>query len=215
MAENVIETILRSIHISGTATILSSLWSIPLTYALLFRYRGKTIVEAVIESLVGVPTVVLGLILYFLFSSIGPLGFLGLLYTPIAIVIGEAILITPIIISTLYRSLKGVAPLYYELALTLGANKMQIIEFILGQSKPAIIASCIMGFSRAIGELGIAIMVGGNIKGYTRVMTTAIALEISQGRFEEALVLGIALLLLTISISISIKLLLRVYKLCT
>lgn len=210
MAE-IINTILRSIMVSGIATLIASLWSIPLAYLLVFRNRGSAFIEAVIETLVGIPTVLLGLLLYILFSSSGPLGFLGLLYTPQAIIIGESILVTPLIISISYRSIKEIAYLYYEFALSIGANRLQRIKLIISQSLPGIIAACITGFSRAIGELGIAMMIGGNIRGYTRVMTTAIALEVAKGNFEEAIVLGIVLLLITIAISIAVKLISKVY----
>lgn len=205
-------TIIRSIYISGVATLLACSWSIPLAYLIVFKYRYNVIIEAIIEAFVGVPTVFLGLMLYMLFSSSGFLGFLKLLYTPIAIIIGESFLITPLIVSTSYRSLKEKAFLYNELALTLGANTIQRAMIIIKQSLHSLIASCMMGFSRAIGELGIATMVGGNIKGYTRVMTTAIALEIAKGSFEEALALGLILLIITISISITVKIISKVYS---
>ncbi|MCS7110860.1 MAG: ABC transporter permease [Ignisphaera sp.] len=210
MAE-VFNTIVRSVVVSGAATALASLWSIPLAYTLIFRSRGSVLLEAIIETLVGVPTVVLGLLLYILFSSSGPLGFLGLLYTPHAIIIGESILVTPLIVSMGYRSLRGTAHLYYELALSIGADRIQRMRIVVGQSLPGVVAACITGFSRAIGELGIAMMVGGNITGYTRVMTTAIALEVTKGNFEEAIILGVTLLLITISISVSVKLISRVW----
>lgn len=203
-----VATILRSIYISGTATLLASMWSIPTAYVMLIRCR-KIFIEAVIESLVGIPTVLLGLLLYLLLSSSGPLGFLDLLYTPTAIIIGESILVTPLIISTCYRSLKDVVNLYYELALSLGASRYQRLKLIFTQFTPNIVASVIMSFSRAVGELGIAVMVGGNIRGYTRVMTTAIALEVAKGNFEEAIALGLILLLIVISVSIVAKLLAR------
>ena len=210
MVDEVLDTILRSVMVSGVATVLASLWSIPLAYMLVFRGGRAPIIEAVVETLVGIPTVVLGLLLYMMFSSSGPLGFLGLLYTPQAIIIGEAILITPLIISISYRSIRETAHLYYELALSIGANRFQRMRLVVSQSLPGIVASCITGFSRAMGELGVAMMVGGNIRGYTRVMTTAIALEVARGGFEEAIVLGLVLLLITVSISIAVKLLTRV-----
>ncbi|MEM4465082.1 MAG: ABC transporter permease [Ignisphaera sp.] len=206
----VFDTIVRSIIVSGIATALASLWSIPLTYLLVLRNRRAMVMEVIIETLVGIPTVLLGLLLYMLLSSSGPLGFLNLLYTPQAMIIGESILITPLIISVSYRSIRDMAKLYHELALSIGADRFQRIRLIIGQSLPGVVAACITGFSRAIGELGIAMMIGGNIRGYTRVMTTAIALEVAKGNFEEAITLGIALLAITISISIAIKLLSRV-----
>lgn len=212
MNDEFMGTILRSIYISGTATVIACSWSMPLVYAITLKFRNKReVVEAITEACVGIPTVLLGLLLYILFSSSGPLGFLKLLYTPNAIIIGESILITPLIISTTYSSLKDTAKLYSELALSLGAGRGQRALLILSQSASSIVASCIMGFSRAIGELGIAMMIGGNIKGYTRVMTTAIALEVTKGEFEEAVALGLILLMLTISISVAVKLLTRVH----
>lgn len=208
MDSEFVATVLRSVYISGTATLLASVWSIPAAYAMLIKCR-KALVEAIVESLVGVPTVLLGLLLYFLLSSSGPLGFLDLLYTPAAIVIGESILVTPLIISMCYRSLRDTVGLYYELALSLGASRYQRLKLVLRQFAQHIAASMIMGFARAIGELGIAAMVGGNIRGYTRVMTTAIALEVAKGNFEEAAALGLTLLLIVLSVSTVAKLLTR------
>jgi len=213
ISDETIATILRSIYVSGTATLLATTWGIPTSYILTLK-RRVGIVEAVIESLVGVPTVLLGLLLYLLLSSSGPLAPLGirLLYTPQAIVLGEAILITPLMISTTYRVLKNTVVTYSELALSLGASKTQVMTLIIKESLPGVVASIIMSFSRALGELGIAMMVGGNISGYTRVMTTAIALGVARGDFEEAIVLGLVLLTIMVVISITLKLLNKVYS---
>lgn len=202
----ILDVALRSLYISGSATLLSASWSIPAAYLLSLRKRIR-ILEAVIEALVGIPTVLLGLLLFLLLSSAGPLGFLKLLYTPQAIIIGQAILITPLMISACYRALRSVAASYLELALSLGANKFQAMILVLRESAPGVIASAIMGFSRAVGELGIAMMIGGNIKGFTRVMTTAIAVDVARGEFESAIILGLILLALTISTAISVKVL--------
>jgi len=213
ISDETIATILRSIYVSGTATLLATTWGIPTSYILTLK-RRVGIVEAVIESLVGVPTVLLGLLLYLLLSSSGPLAPLGirLLYTPQAIILGEAILITPLMISTTYRVLKNTVATYSELALSLGASKTQVMTLIIKESLPGVVASIIMSFSRALGELGIAMMVGGNISGYTRVMTTAIALGVARGDFEEAIVLGLVLLTIMVVISITLKLLNKVYS---
>ncbi len=213
ISDETIATILRSIYVSGTATLLATTWGIPTSYILTLK-RRVGIVEAIIESLVGVPTVLLGLLLYLLLSSSGPLAPLGirLLYTPQAIVLGEAILITPLMISTTYRVLKNTVVTYSELALSLGASKTQVMTLIIKESLPGVVASIIMSFSRALGELGIAMMVGGNISGYTRVMTTAIALGVARGDFEEAIVLGLVLLTIMVVISITLKLLNKVYS---
>jgi len=204
----VVEIAIRSITISGFATLLASSWSIPIAYILATRCRSELIIS-IVEAVVGIPTVLVGLLLYLLLSSSGPLGFLHMLYTPQAIVVGEAILITPLIISTSYRVLRNIVDTYGELALSLGASERQAMLLTLRESLPGILASTIMGFSRAIGELGIALIVGGNIRGYTRVLTTAIALEVSKGEFEKAVALGIVLVSITITISIVLKVLKR------
>jgi tungstate transport system permease protein len=198
--------------VSGTATLLASVWSLPTSYVLTLK-RRVGIVEAVIESLVGIPTVLLGLLLYILLSSSGPLAPLGikLLYTPQAIILGESILVTPLMISTSYRVLKNSVVMYGELALSLGASKTQVMTLIVKESLPGVVASIIMSFSRALGELGIAMMVGGNISGYTRVMTTAIALGVARGEFEEAIALGLVLMAIMVVISVTLKLINKVY----
>jgi tungstate transport system permease protein len=202
--EDIAGIAIRSIVISGSATRLASLWSIPISYIIAIRGVRKSI-EAVIEAMVGMPTVLLGLLLYYLFTSSGPLGFLGLLYTPIAIIIGEAILITPLLIAVIYRASRDIIVSRLELAISLGASRIQTISMLARETSSGVIAAIIMGFSRALGELGIALMVGGNIKDYTRVMTTAIALDIIRGDFEKALALGLILLLIIVSIMIAIK----------
>ncbi len=210
MSGEVIDTVLRSLYVSGVATMLSLTWSVPASYILALRQRTG-LVEALLETLVGMPTVLLGLLLYFLFSSSGPLAPLRLLYTPQAMIVGEAILVTPLIISTSHRLLRNAITTYSELALSLGAGRDQAMTLILRETSPGIIASAVMGFSRAVGELGIAMMVGGNISGYTRVATTAIALGVSRGEFEEALVLGLMLLAIMLVVAVALKSLSRVY----
>ncbi len=212
ISDETLATILRSIYVSGTATLLASVWSLPTSYVLTLK-RRVGVVEAVIESLVGIPTVLLGLLLYILLSSSGPLAPLGikLLYTPQAIILGESILVTPLMISTSYRVLKNSVVMYGELALSLGASKTQVMTLVIKESLPGVVASIIMSFSRALGELGIAMMVGGNISGYTRVMTTAIALGVARGEFEEAIALGLVLMAIMVVISVTLKLINKVY----
>ncbi len=198
----------RSIAISGTATILSSTWSIPLSFYLSSKYsRTSNIIISLFNALVGVPTVVVGLFLYMLLSRSGPLGFLGILYTPQAIIVGEAILITPLLTSLLYETFYKTREKYWELALTLGASERQALLLFFVQALPEIMIVLLLGFSRAIGELGVALLVGGNIKGYTRVMTTAISLEVVKGEFEKALLLGGFLIATVLTISISVRML--------
>ncbi len=198
-----LEIALRSLYISGTATLLATAWSTPLAY-LLAKGRGKRLLP-LLEALVGVPTVLIGLFLYFLLCNECPLGFLQLLYTPQAIIIGESILVTPLLISTMYRVLKENVETYWETAVTLGASEGQAFLIAINESLTGLVASIVMAFSRAIGELGVALLVGGNIKGYTRTLTTAIALEVSKGEFEKAMELGLILVFLTLVISIALR----------
>ncbi len=204
--EEPLEIVFRSLAISGAATLISSAWSVPLAYTMVKAPRFR-LVASLLEGLVGIPTVLVGLFLYMLLSNSGPLGPLRLLYTPQAVVIGQAILITPLIASVSYRVLSHRWASYGELALSLGADERQAMELVLLESAPGLLSAVIMGFSRALGELGVALMVGGNIRGYTRVMTTAIALEVSKGEFELAVNLGLVLIALIMIVSITVRLL--------
>ncbi|MGB9631387.1 MAG: ABC transporter permease [Candidatus Methanodesulfokora sp.] len=199
------EISLRSIAISGTASIIAAVISIPLSLFLCFRdFKGKNLILEILNSMVSLPTVVIGLLLYYLLTRTGPLGFLDLMYTPIAMVIGQAILIIPLMTIFMERALDSRKDVV-EVAISLGASNSQAAHRLFLDSLPGIISSVLVGFNRAIGELGVALMLGGNIKGFTRVMTTAIALEVSKGEFELGISLGFILvcisLLLTSAIS--------------
>jgi len=207
MSEGVLEITARSLLISGSATILATSWSLPASILLSERERAPRIVIPIVESIVGMPTVLVGLLLYMALSSSGPLGYLNLLYTPYAIILGQAILVTPLLISVLYRVLREATRVYGELAESLGADAWQRRATVLSQSLSGLMGAIVMSFSRAIGELGVALMVGGNISGYTRVMTTAIALEVSKGNFELAASLGMILLSISALVSIALRLL--------
>jgi len=161
----------------------------------------------VMESLSGIPTVLIGLLLYILLSRSGPLGFLNLLYTPTAIIIGESILVTPLIVATAFRSLKPVYESVGELAESLGATRIQAMLLVFRESWSGIVASVVMAFSRALGELGVAWMVGGNIRWQTRVFATAIALQVAMGEFEEAIWLGAILLAIEVPLIVAIRVL--------
>ena len=214
MFDETVATILRSIYVSGVATLLAMVWSIPCSLLLTTRGRSR-VVEAVVESLVGVPTVLIGLLLYMLLSSSGPIyRLLGvrLLYTPQAMVLGQAVLVTPLLISTTYRLLRTSVRNLWELAMSLGASRVQAALLVLRESVPGIVASGIMGFSRAIGELGVALMLGGNIRGYTRVVATAIAMGVAAGEYEEAIILGAVLVVVVVLVAVCAKLLTRVYE---
>jgi tungstate transport system permease protein len=187
--------VLLSFSVSLTAVILSSLFSIPLSLILALRkFPGGRFIVNTINSLMAMPAVAIGLVIYLLISRQGPLGALKLLYTPWAMVIAQATLATPIITSLSIQTLKRVGSMVKETALSLGASGWQVVTTLLREAKSSLIIALIVGFSRVIGETGMTMMVGGNIKGATRVMTTAIALETMKGDFELAVALGIILL---------------------
>ncbi len=201
-----INVTLRSLWVSGVATILATLWSIPLSLALIAsRSKVSFLLQDVFNALISMPTVVLGLLLYLILSKSGPLGFMGLLYTPLAISIGQSILITPILISMITSGFQKLRYEVWETAITLGASELQASMALLREGRTQLLRAILAGFNRALGELGVALIVGGNIKGYTRVLTTTIALELSRGNFELAIYLGAILLGLSTLITITIR----------
>jgi tungstate transport system permease protein len=196
----------RSLFFSGTAIILAILWGTPLSMLIAMKeFRGKTIIKTFFNTLIGLPTVVLGLILFLSFSKGGPLGFLGLLYTPGAIMIGQAILITPILVSIGVSAIESVDPDIMNLAQTLGASESQSQIAVLKEAINGILLSYLGSFNRAIGELGVVLMVGGNIEGgglQTAVMTTSIARDVQISEFGLAIALGILLVLILFTINL-------------
>ncbi len=201
----------RTLLFSGVATILAVLWSIPIAMLLTLKdFPGRSIVKGFFTAMIGLPTVALGLILFLMLSKAGPLGFLGLLYTPGAIMLGEAILITPLIISISVSSIEAVDPEMYNLAKTLGANSSQATVTIIREAISGVLFSNIAGFNRAIAELGVALIVGGNIVGAgarsTDVLTTDISTLTARGDFGSAIALAIILLLLVFGINLIVYL---------
>jgi tungstate transport system permease protein len=193
----------RSLSISGTACLLASLICLPLGSLIHFRqFRGKRALINIIQTLFSVPTVLIGLFVFVLFSRAGPLGELGIIFTPIAMVIGQMILITPLLLGLTISALSGVSKEIVDTATSLGASGLQTIWLVLREARYAVLVAVIMGFGRAISEVGCALMVGGNFKDVTRVLTTAIYLETGQGELELAIALGIILLFLALIINI-------------
>jgi tungstate transport system permease protein len=196
----------RSLQISITSSLIASLLCIPLASVIHFRqFPGKRVLISIIQALFSMPTVVVGLFVFVLFSRAGPLGGLNLLFTPTVMVIGQAILITPILLGLVISALRGVDKALMDTAVSLGASGVQTALAMLREARYAVLAAVIMGFGRAISEVGLAIMVGGNIRGFTRVITTAISLEISQGELELAMALGIILLAIALIINIALN----------
>lgn len=193
----------RSLSISGTACLLASLICLPLGSLIHFRqFRGKRALINIIQTLFSVPTVLIGLFVFVLFSRAGPLGELGIIFTPTAMVIGQMILITPLLLGLTISALSGVSKEIVDTATSLGASGLQTIWLVLREARYAVLVAVIMGFGRAISEVGCALMVGGNFKDVTRVLTTAIYLETGQGELELAIALGIILLFLALIINI-------------
>jgi tungstate transport system permease protein len=196
----------RSLLFSGTAVILAILWGTPLAMLIAMKdFRGKTVIKTFLNTLIGLPTVVLGLILFLIFSRGGPLGFLGLLYTPAVIMIGQAILITPILVSIGVSAIESVDPEIMSLSKTLGASESQAQIAVLKEAASGIILSDLASFNRAIGELGVVLIVGGNIRGggiRTDVLTTSISRDTAIGELGLAIALGILLVLILFTINI-------------
>ncbi len=189
--------------ISLTSTLLASLVCIPLGSLIQHhQFRGKRILISLIQTFFSIPTVAIGLFVFVLFSRAGPLGGLGLLFTPTVMVLGQMILITPILLGLTISATSGVDKAILDTARSLGASGFQTAIVVLREARFAVIAAVIMGFGRAISEVGIALMVGGNIRGFTRVITTAISLETSKGDLELSIALGIILLLLALVVNV-------------
>ena len=195
----------RTLIFSGIAIILATLWGTPIAMLIGLRsFRGKTLVKTFFNSLIGIPTVVLGLVLFLILSKGGPLGFLGLLYTPGAIILGEAVLVTPILISIMTTAIEAVDPEIMNLAKTLGASESQASIAVLKEAVNGVLLSNIASFNRAIAELGVALLVGGNIAGLTDVLTTAISRYTARGELDFAIALGILLMVIVFGINIII-----------
>ncbi len=195
----IISIVLLSLKVSLTAIMLASFLGIPLGFLMAVKdYWGKRFSVALVNTLLALPTVVIGLIIYSLISRRGPLGVFGLLYSPSAMIIGQFILATPIIIALTYSAVQGIDKRVRDTALTLGATEAQSAWMVIKEARYAVLAAVITGFGRVIAEVGAAMMLGGNIKGSTRVMTTAIALETAKGEFGFAIALGIILLLIAL-----------------
>jgi len=203
----------RSLYISGTATLLSVLWSLPLGMFIGMKtFLGKQLIKGIFNALIGMPTVALGLILYLLFSRSGALGFLHLFPTLQAIIIGQAILITPIIVSLTVSAVESVDPEIEDLAKTLGASEIEASLAVLRESRGGVILAVIASFNRALAELGIALAVGANIRGKTQVLTTVIAMEVNRGEITYSITLMVILLAIVFSINTLTNLLQRRIK---
>src|SRR5512143_2533211 len=187
--------IFLSLKVSGLALVIATLFGLPTGAILgLSRFRGQSVSVSVMNTLMGLPPVVVGLFVYLLLSRRGPLGFMGLLYSPPAMILAQTILSFPIVASLCHSAIVNVDPIIRLAATTLGATPGQVTVTIIREARYGIMSAVIAAFGRVMAEVGAILIVGGNIAGYTRVMTTTIALETDKGNFELAVALGIILL---------------------
>ncbi len=206
----VLDITLRSLYVSGAAVLIATLWGIPIAMLLgLKNFRGKLFIKGLFNALIGIPTVGLGLILYLLIHRTGVLGFLHLLYTPTAIIIGEAVLVTPIVVSFSANAMESVSSEIQDLAKTLGASEDQSFFAVFREAFDGILLATVSSFNRAVAELGVAQMVGGNISGFTSVLTTTIANETAKGNVSLSISLAIILFLIVFGISLAVNLIQR------
>jgi tungstate transport system permease protein len=202
----ILRIVALSLVVSGAATLLASLAAVPASLFLALKeFRGKRLLVGLVNTAMSVPAVLIGLLVYGLVNRRGPLGTLGLLFTPGAMVLAQALLAFPLITALALAALKGIAKDARDLALSLGANRRQLAAAVIRQGRFAFLTAIIAGFSRVIGETGMTLMVGGNIKGQTRVLTTAISLETMKGNFEIGIALGIVLLLAALAVNVALQ----------
>lgn len=198
----------RTLMISISATALASFIFIPLACLIHFnRFRGKRFLLSIIQTLYSLPTVLVGMLVFLFISRAGPLGSLGMLFSPGAIVLGEVLLIAPIITGLTISALAGLGRDISDTALSLGAGQLQMVLKVLSESRSMVLTAVLMGFGRAVSEIGVAIIVGGNISGYTRTLTTAIALGVGKGETAASIALGIILLALAMIVSVTVNIL--------
>src|SRR4030042_1402146 len=192
----VIRITFLSLRVSGTATLISLLIGISIgTTVALSKFPGRRIVVSLINTGMALPPVVVGLFVTIFLWRNGPLGILGILYTPTAMVMAQAVIATPIVMGITLASIQQLPQKLRLQILALGATRLQMVWILIKEAKLPLLAAVMAGFGGVISEVGASIMVGGNIKGYSRVLTTATVMETSRGNFDVAIALGIILLL--------------------
>jgi tungstate transport system permease protein len=194
-----VEIVLLSLRVSLTAVLLALLIGLPAGALLaLARFPGRTFLVILSNALMGLPPVVAGLLIYLLLSRSGPLGFLGLLFTPAAMIVAQAVLVTPIVVSLTRQTIEDLWAEYEDQLRSLGSSPLRAMPTLLWDGRFSLLTAMLAGFGRASAEVGAVLIVGGNIAGVTRTMTTSIALETSKGELAMALGLGIVLLAITL-----------------
>lgn len=194
---------LLSLKVSGIATLISLFIGISIgTIVALSEFPGKKIVVSLINTGMGLPPVVVGLFVTIFLWRNGPLGFMGILYTPAAMILAQAIIATPIVMGITLAAMQQLPKKLRLQILALGATRLQMVWTLIKEARLPLLAAIMAGFGGVISEIGASIMVGGNIKGYSRVLTTATVMETSRGNFDIAIALGIILLLLAYFINL-------------
>ena len=192
----------RSLSVSLTAVIIATAIGLPLgAVVAVYRFPGRRAVVILLNALMGLPPVFVGLTVYLLLSRAGPLGVLGLLFTPAAMIVAQAVLITPIIAALSRQVMRDLYEEYREQLCSLGAQPRDVVSTLLWDGRLGLVTVVMAGFGRAIAEVGAVFIVGGNIAHVTRVMTTTIALETSKGNLALALALGLILVLLAVGVN--------------
>lgn len=199
-----------SLKVSTIAILFATVTGVPAGFLIgITTFKGRGVIITLLNTLMALPTVVIGLLGYALISRRGPLGGLELLFTPTAMIMGQYILATPIIMALTISATQSVDPRIRHTAIVLGANAFQSAMAMLLEARFALMAAIIAGFGRVIGEVGAAMMLGGNIKGYTRNLSTAIALETSKGEFGFGLALGLILMTVALTVNFLLRFLQR------
>src|SRR5882757_6114220 len=191
-----------SLRVSLSASLIALVIGAPIGVLLaISRFRGRQVLVVLVNALLGLPPVVAGLVLYLLFTRSGPLGFAGLLFTPTAMIMAQVTLTTPIVVALVHRPMSILWAEYADLARTDGLSLLRCMALLISLGRGSLLTAFLAAFGRAIAEVGAIIVVGGNIHGYTRTMTTTIALETSKG--EVSLALGLGLVLIALSVIVS------------
>jgi tungstate transport system permease protein len=199
---DLLEIVMLSLRVSLSAVLCATAIALPVGALIaLGRFPGRGAVIALLNSLMGLPPVVVGLVVYLLLSRAGPLGEAGLLFTPSAMIIAQTVLVTPLITALARQTIADLAEEYGDMPFALGASRVSWLATLIWEGRFRLITSVLAGFGRAIAEVGAVMIVGGNINHHTRVMTTAIALETAKGALPLALGLGVILLALTITVN--------------
>jgi tungstate transport system permease protein len=199
----VLSITLLSLQVSGTATFISLLFGVSIgTVVALTEFRGRRFIVSLINTGMGLPPVVVGLFVTIFLWRNGPFGFLGILYTPFAMILAQAVIATPIVMGISLAAIQALPRKLRLQILALGATRAQMVWILIKEARLPLLAGVMAGFGGVISEVGASIMVGGNIKGYSRVLTTATVMETSRGNFDIAIALGIILLLLAYLINL-------------